>query len=163
MASSPRQPSRLSRTPLQGLEDEIKVGVFDQGNVPYNGDPQLIVPNGRSGCYGLYLITPEGVEFIFHHATMKFATTCGCLTKMNPGETTFQLSAALDDYRLRLIRQKQYRIGPKLAAMIVMKLFLGLEIPEPFHARRQTEIKEPDLDAESHNTKVHPPAHDKSE
>ncbi|KAI2469624.1 hypothetical protein F4781DRAFT_442532 [Annulohypoxylon bovei var. microspora] len=139
MASGPkRQPGR-SQTLLQGLEDDLRVGVFDQGDGPYNGDPELIVPNGRSGCFGLYLITPDGVEFIFHHATMKHATTCDCLTKMNPGDTTFQIPAELDDHRLRLMQQRPYRMGPKLAAMVIMKLFLGLEVPEPLCIKQKIE------------------------
>ncbi|KAI1458110.1 hypothetical protein F4805DRAFT_457023 [Annulohypoxylon moriforme] len=152
MAFRPKQLYKRAGTPQERLEDEIRVGVFDQGNVPHNGDPQLIVPNGRSGCYGLYFITPEGVEFIFHHAIMKFATTCGCLTKMKPGESTMQISAELDEHRLRLIRQRPYRLGPKLAAMVIMKLFVGLEVPEVFRMKQDSETVTPDIDPEALGT-----------
>lgn len=141
MAFAPKPPPRPSRKLPRELENELKVGVFDQGDDQYNGDPQLIIANSESGCYGLCHMRPEGTGFIFHHASIAYATTCGCLDKMNPGCMSLQIPAELDLYRVKLITTPPYRMEPKFAAMVVMKLFLGLKVPEQLIMERESELK----------------------
>ncbi|KAI8631556.1 hypothetical protein F5Y19DRAFT_463266 [Xylariaceae sp. FL1651] len=124
------------------LEDELRAVVFDAvDGFPSIGEaPKIIIGNGVSGCYGLYYHEPDGTEFIFHHWTMQFATGCKCLVRRMPKDTTTQLPEDLDKLRIRLIRGKDvpFRLEPKLAAMVVMKLFLGLPVPEQLRIQLPT-------------------------
>ncbi|KAK5625125.1 hypothetical protein RRF57_000841 [Xylaria bambusicola] len=64
---------------------------------------------------------------------MKYATQCKCLTQAAAGEATHQLPDDLDQYRIRLIQGQgvPYPLEPRLAAMVVMKIYLGMKVPEP--------------------------------
>ncbi|OTB09310.1 hypothetical protein M426DRAFT_6588 [Hypoxylon sp. CI-4A] len=148
MAFAPRErPPRRSRLLPKELEDELRVLVFDQGNNTYNGDPDLIIGNPETGCYGLCYLNPNGTKFIFHHVATKYATTCKCLVHGEKGDETFQIPHSLDLQRLRLILIGPIRMEPKLAAMVVMKAFLGMELPEQLRLPRHTRREPQDLQA----------------
>ncbi|KAK7913875.1 hypothetical protein PG985_011578 [Apiospora marii] len=58
---------------------------------------------------------------------------CGCMVRGEPETSTFDIPPRLDEYRLELILgigKSGIKMEPKLAAMVVMKLFLGMEVPE---------------------------------
>ncbi|KAK8121681.1 hypothetical protein PG984_010351 [Apiospora sp. TS-2023a] len=58
---------------------------------------------------------------------------CGCVVRGEPETSTFDIPPRLDEYRLELILgigKSGIKMEPKLAAMVVMKLFLGMEVPE---------------------------------
>ncbi|XXG95706.1 hypothetical protein Hte_001976 [Hypoxylon texense] len=145
MSFGPPKPPRRSRRLPREIEDELIVGVFDSGERVANDIPQLLIGNAESCCHGAYYQRDDGVEFAFHHAKGKYKTTCGCLIKHNPNDETLQLPARLELHRLRLILQGPYKMEPKYAAMVAMKLFLGMEVPEKLRIapRETTENADP--------------------
>lgn len=59
--------------------------------------------------------------------------SCGCMVRGEPETSTYDIPPRLDEYRLELILgigKSGIKMEPKLAAMVVMKLFLGMEVPE---------------------------------
>ncbi|KAI0009593.1 hypothetical protein F4779DRAFT_617488 [Xylariaceae sp. FL0662B] len=135
------------------LEDELRVLVFDFNEAPsrhlaqrsvLSKEPHIIIGNVESGCHGLYFVRPDGTEFVFHHASLKYATQCRCLERGEPGDMTLQLPDYLDYHRLQLIVGRGPRMEPKLAAMVVMKLFLGMDVPEPLRFDPESVLKRAD-------------------
>jgi hypothetical protein len=120
-----------SRTLPKELEDEIRSMVFDKGNGPADKKPQLIIGNRDTGCHGVFYERADGSEFIFYHS-MDHKDPCGCIVKGEPGSSTWQIPQALDDHRIWLIFLSDPCMEPVLAAMVVMKLYLGLHVPEQF-------------------------------
>ena len=58
--------------------------------------------------------------------------SCGCMVRGAPETSTLDIPPRLDEYRLELILgigKSGIKMEPKLAAMVVMKLFLGMEVP----------------------------------
>ncbi|KAI1387787.1 uncharacterized protein F4822DRAFT_430532 [Hypoxylon trugodes] len=147
MRFAPRKPPRRSRRISEELEDEIREYVFDQGDdhESFNEDPQLIIGNTHTGCYGLYYVLVEGTLFTFHHANMGYDTVCNCLVKGEPGDETIQIPDYLDHHRIWLITSGPPRMEPKLAAMVAMKLFLGLKVPQQCRMKQLETIEEFDL------------------
>ncbi|KAI0178592.1 hypothetical protein GGR52DRAFT_569502 [Hypoxylon sp. FL1284] len=131
MSFGPPRPPRRSRRLPRELEDEIKSEVFEVDDGPNIEDtPHLIVGNRDSCCHGVCYVTPEGTEFFFHHAKGKYNTECGCIIKCEPDEETLELPQELRIHRLRLMYRSVYRMEAKFASMVVMKIFLGIEVPE---------------------------------
>ncbi|KAJ8111373.1 hypothetical protein ONZ43_g5636 [Nemania bipapillata] len=136
MVSIPRQrtgPKRSKHLP-EVIERELRILVLDaveDSRAPGGEVPQLIIGNPESGCHGTYFHGHDGIEFFFHHCQMKFATECKCIAKDTSGET-YQIPDELDRYRIQLIRGRKvpFRLEPKLAAMVIMKIFLGMHVPE---------------------------------
>ncbi len=114
------------------LEKELRQLVFDAGHVPNDDDyPQLIVGNAGSSCHGTYYVGPDGVYFVFHHNKHGPRKPCKCFVRGDPNIPTYELPQELDEYRIRLIEGKEpIRMEPLFAAMVIMKLFLGMEVPE---------------------------------
>ncbi|KAI0554369.1 hypothetical protein F4679DRAFT_294445 [Xylaria curta] len=123
----------------RALEDELRIGVLDAVNnfhpLAGRNTPDLILVNVESGCHGTYSQRPNGVQFVFHHCKMAHSTQCRCIVRSATEETTFQIPEELDDHRLLLMFGKYHDVPwclePKLAAMVAMKIFLGMEVPEP--------------------------------
>ncbi|KAL7622537.1 hypothetical protein AAE478_008044 [Parahypoxylon ruwenzoriense] len=140
-----RRFSRFRPLPRE-LEDELRVLVFEQDGGLYNGDPQLIVGNSDSGCYGLCFLSQTGTEFIFHHCNMKYATECKCIVRGEAGDSTMQIPNNLDNHRLGLIFLEPFKMRPRFAAMAIMKLFLGIDVPEPFRMKTRRTTEEANAD-----------------
>lgn len=142
---SPARP-RPSRTLSPELEDELRVLVFDVGDGRFNGEPTLVVGNPDTNCHAVFWAKPDRTEFVFHHGRLReradptstLETTnrdkrCGCVVRGEPETSTLDMPPRLDEYRLELIMgigRGGIKMEPKLAAMVVMKLFLGMEVPE---------------------------------
>lgn len=124
-----------SQTLPREVEDQIRVLVFDRGNARKDDSPRLIVGNTETACHGLYYARRHGVEFVFHHRRLRTSPGCHCLIPGESNSTTFQISQELDEHRLRLIGVDEPRMEPELAAMVIMKLFLGIQVPEPFRGQ----------------------------
>ncbi|KAI1302862.1 hypothetical protein F5Y03DRAFT_396084 [Xylaria venustula] len=143
MNSAPtmRKGPRPSRYPPQDIENELRIQVLDAVEVkkqaprPTGNDeaPQVIIGNLESGCRGTYFHGPCGTEFVFHYCKMQYATQCKCIIQAAGEDTTYQLPADLDRHRIRLILGQgvRYRLEPKLAGIVAMKIFLGMDVPEP--------------------------------
>ncbi|KAI1084235.1 hypothetical protein F5B20DRAFT_593363 [Whalleya microplaca] len=141
------QPSRFL---AKELEDELRVDVFDFDEPPSkfpfwrpkrSNQPDIIIGNVKSGCHGLYHVRRNGVEFTFHHARMAGATECKCLEPGTPDQATFQIPDYLNYHRLQLMYGRGPRMEHKLAAMVVMKLFLGLDVPAPLRFNPESVMK----------------------
>ncbi|KAI1141804.1 hypothetical protein F5Y05DRAFT_423489 [Hypoxylon sp. FL0543] len=130
MDFSPTPSIRESERIPWELEEALREGVYDRGDDAYNGEPDLIITNPESGCFGVCHLNPEGTSFIFHHQAMACATTCKCFIRGRTGDTTFQIPRELESFRMQLIVLEPYRMEPKFATMAVMKLFLGLKVPD---------------------------------
>ncbi|KAK8850980.1 hypothetical protein PGQ11_013459 [Apiospora arundinis] len=142
---SPARP-RPSKTLSAELEDDLRVLVFDVGDGAFNGEPTLIVGNPDTNCHAVFWAKPDRTEFVFHHGRMKeradptstlettnYDKECGCMVRGENETSTFHIPPRLDEYRLELILgigRGGIKMEPKLAAMVVMKLFLGMEVPE---------------------------------
>ncbi|RYC58902.1 hypothetical protein CHU98_g7300 [Xylaria longipes] len=134
----------------ESLERQLRTQVLDSVDDRALGgknEPQLIIGNVASGCHGTYTQHFDGVEFIFHHSKMTYATTCKCVSQTAAGEATFQIPKALDDHRVRLIlgtyNDVPWPLEPKLAAIVAMKIFLGMDVPAPLgvkHPAGDTEL-----------------------
>ncbi|KAI1358108.1 hypothetical protein F5Y08DRAFT_333382 [Xylaria arbuscula] len=134
---SSRQGPAPSKFLEEHLENELRIGVLDAvvDGLPLdesNKPPQVIIGNLNSGCHGTYRRSRHGVQFIFHHCKMKYATQCRCIVQEDINKV-HDLPKELNQYRLQLIegRNVHCRLEPKLAAMVVMKTFLGMSVPEP--------------------------------
>ncbi|KAK8075792.1 hypothetical protein PG997_010455 [Apiospora hydei] len=137
---------RPSKTLSRALENELRVLAFDIGDGHFNGEPTLLIANPDSNCHAVFWAKPDRTEIVFHHGRLKekadpTSTTettnddkhCGCMVKGAPGTSTFDIPPRLDEYRLELILgigRSGIKMEPKLAAMVVMKLFLGMEVPK---------------------------------
>ncbi|KAI1744968.1 hypothetical protein F4680DRAFT_171816 [Xylaria scruposa] len=143
-----------SKSLPRALEDELRIGVLDAVNNfhPLGGRnaPDLILVNVESGCHGTYSQRPDGVQFVFHHRKMAHSTQCKCIVRSSSAtvQSTFQLPEELDDHRLLLIFGKYHdvpwRLEPKLAAMVAMKIFLGMEVPDPLGMNAPARTIEPE-------------------
>lgn len=113
------------------LEQELRRLVFDAGEGQSGDAPQLIIGNSDSCCHGVYHARSDGVEFIFHHNKLRPHGPCACFVQGEPDTFFFQLPEALDEFRVRLVEGKEpVQMEPLYAAMVIMKLFLGMELPE---------------------------------
>lgn len=129
----PKLQVKRSKYLSQELEKELRRLVLDAGDGPCGLSPQLIVANPDSYCHGLYYVQPDGVEFMFHHNKIQNYGPCACFIPGEPDSFYSQLPQELDDYRIRLIEgSESIQIEPLFAAMVIMKIFLGLEVPEAF-------------------------------
>ncbi|KAH8168098.1 hypothetical protein CIB48_g123 [Xylaria polymorpha] len=126
----------LPRTIESELRTQVLDAVDDYRTSREKNSPQLILMNTESGCHGTYSHRHDGVVFVFHHCKTAYATTqCQCLVRSSAGEPTYQIPQDLDDHRMNLIFGRYshvpWRLESKLAAMVTMKLFLGMEVPAP--------------------------------
>ncbi|CAJ2500495.1 Uu.00g033480.m01.CDS01 [Anthostomella pinea] len=117
------------------LENELKVHVFIQEALAssYLSGPQLIIGNVDSGCHAVFHENEDGTRFYFHHARMVYGTGCRCIAKGERGDISEQIPAELDSHRIQLILGEGpsgHRMEPKFSAMVVMKIFLGMDVPE---------------------------------
>ncbi|KAI3318959.1 hypothetical protein HD806DRAFT_539664 [Xylariaceae sp. AK1471] len=146
------------------IENELRILVFDAVDEfrPIGGKaPEIIIGNTESGCHGLCFHKPDGTQFVFHHTKMQFATECKCLVPAAPGDgdkMTYQLPQNLDRYRIRLIRGRNvpFRLEPRLAAMVVMKLFLGMAVPEPLRLKALATVDKPAMGADKQAEETDP-------
>ncbi len=153
--SARRRGPELSKYYLpKAIETELRTRVLDAVEESHpvgdNGAPQIIIGNLNSGCHGTYFHRADGTEFIFHHCKMKYASQCKCIVKAAAGDTTYQIPEDLDEYRIRLIFGKNvpYRLEPKLAGMVAMKIFLGMSVPQPLRMNALPDIDEEAMDEE---------------
>ncbi|KAF2964143.1 hypothetical protein GQX73_g9434 [Xylaria multiplex] len=137
MAQIPRKDPgpKPSKYLPQAIERELRTSVLDaieHFHTIEDEAPHIIIGNRESGCHGVYFHRSSGTEFIFHHCKMAHATECKCIARAAAGETTYQIPPDLDNYRLRLILGKNvpFRLEPKLAGMVAMKIFLGMSVPQ---------------------------------
>ncbi|KAI1777297.1 hypothetical protein F4818DRAFT_457176 [Hypoxylon cercidicola] len=144
MSFAPNKPSRRSKRLPRELEDQLKDFVFDAGDGPYMGMPQLIIGNAESCCHGVCHIKSGGIEFMFHHAKGKYNTECGCIIKCEPNDETLQLPAELELHRLKLMFRGPYKMEAKFAAIVVMKLFLGIEVPKELRIKPRSTTEDAD-------------------
>ncbi|KAH9883855.1 hypothetical protein F4778DRAFT_615633 [Xylariomycetidae sp. FL2044] len=124
---------RPSRFLSRALEDALRVGVFDQEPTGPNDDPMMIIPNGGSGCHAIMYERADGIELVFHHQEMVYASGCRCVVRGAKGAPTLDLPEDLDLHRVGLIfgiNRDKVQMESRLAAMVVMKVFLGLDVPE---------------------------------
>ncbi|KAI0446887.1 hypothetical protein F4803DRAFT_546740 [Xylaria telfairii] len=141
MITTPRNRAgpKPSRYLPRAIENELRTQVLDAVDdfrtSREKNSPELILMNIESGCHGTYSHRHDGVVFIFHHC--RTASACKCLVSSSStaGETTYQIPKDLDDHRISLIFGKYphvpWRLEPKLAAMVIMKVFLGIDVPAP--------------------------------
>ncbi|KAI6082080.1 hypothetical protein F4821DRAFT_274448 [Hypoxylon rubiginosum] len=133
---SRRPPLRHSKRLPREIEDQLRVLVFDAEDGPYDpAVPQLIIGNPESLCNGLCYISdkgPYGSKFVFRHAASegKYTTECGCIKKYEVDGRSTDIPIKLQIHRLHLMFRHPYRLEPKYAAMVVMKLFLNMPVPE---------------------------------
>ncbi|KAI2631271.1 hypothetical protein GGS21DRAFT_524095 [Xylaria nigripes] len=128
------------------MENELRVLVMDAVEgfpIPIANFPQLIIGNVESGCHGVYLYNPT--KFAFHHCKMECATQCKCVVQDTHVESTYRLPADLEEYRQCLINGTNvpFRLESKLAAMVVMKIFLGMVVPEPLRMKTTAQAADP--------------------
>ncbi|KAI2610586.1 hypothetical protein GGR54DRAFT_373932 [Hypoxylon sp. NC1633] len=150
MSFAPPQPPKPSKTLSRELEVELRVGVFDQADGS-DDDPQLIIGNIESGCYGLCHIKGAKTTFIFHHVRMSQATKCRCLVRGKLGDKTTQIPDELKAHRDQLTVSGRHQMEPKLAAMVVMKIFLGLQVPEQLRIKQETVSGKADTTQQGNN------------
>lgn len=132
----PKQRLERSKHLSSTLENELRTLVFDSGKIEEgNRDRlQLIIGNAQTCCQGFYYVGPEGVEFEFHHNKMIPHQPCACFVRGKPDTSFWQLPQELNEYRVRLIEGGEpVQMEPLFAAMAVMKVFLGMELPEELH------------------------------
>ena len=115
----------------QKVEDELRTLVIDAGNVGHSDEPLLIIANPDTSCHGTYHVGEQGVEFFFHHNKRKAHDPCACLVEGGPRKPTLELPPELDEFRIDLIEGREsMRMEPLYAAMVIMKIFLGMELPK---------------------------------
>ncbi|KAI1129779.1 hypothetical protein F5Y10DRAFT_263840 [Nemania abortiva] len=86
---------------------------------------------------------------------MRFTNGCNCLVQTARREMTHQIPSYLDEYRVRLILGDNvpFQLEPKFAAMVVMKIFLGLEVPEQLRIETAAETNDPKMNLEKQGEK----------
>ena len=128
----PKDEIKRSKYLSKQLENELRGLVIDAGPGRRDADePQLIVMNPDSCCHGAYHVGRRGVEFFFHHDKWGKHRPCACFVKGGPKNPTLRLPPELDAYRIRLIEgHEPIRMEPLYAAMVIMKIFLGMDLPE---------------------------------
>ncbi|KAI0139064.1 hypothetical protein F4776DRAFT_617921 [Hypoxylon sp. NC0597] len=130
MDSSPKPMVRQSKMLPWAMENELREGVFEKGDGSSNEDPDLIIKNPQSGCFGVCHLAPEGTSFVFYHESMANVEACTCYIGPERGPV-FEIPRRVVPLRMRLMGI----IGPcrmelKYAAIIIMKLFLGIKVPD---------------------------------
>lgn len=128
----PKDEIKRSKYLPKKLENELRGLVIDAGQARNHDDPQLIVMNPDTCCHGVYHVGRRGVEFFFHHNKWGGKhRPCECFVKGGPSSPTLRLPPELDAYRIRLIEGREpIRMEPLYAAMVIMKIFLGMKLPE---------------------------------
>jgi hypothetical protein len=123
---------RPSRVLTEEEDVEVRESVFDCG-LDFNlddGKPQIIIGNRHTGCRADYYPrrgnTPP--RFVFFHGFNMFSTMCGCITKGDPKTITHDVPPELLEHGIMLVTERG--LETKIASIIMMKLFLGLYIPE---------------------------------
>ncbi|KAI0876169.1 hypothetical protein GGS24DRAFT_452170 [Hypoxylon argillaceum] len=170
MISTPRDragPKRSKYLP-KAIEDELRILVLDcvdDFGALGGKAPQIIIGNPESGCHGTYFQRRDGTEFIFHHCKMKFAMQCKCTVQAANGATTYQIPDDLDRYRVRLIRGENvpFRLEPNLAAMVTMKIVLGMSLPEVLKMKTDDEAAGPAMDVDEQGEIAGPSGHRQEE
>ncbi|KAH6661318.1 hypothetical protein BKA67DRAFT_654438 [Truncatella angustata] len=124
------RPSNVLSKEDDGL---VQYEVFDCGHayIPQEGMPQVFIGNKYTGCRAEYFPRRgrQPAKFLFYHGYDPSVTAaCGCLTKSQPKTITCDLPRALAEHGVGLVSQK--RLETKMASIVVMKLFLGLYVPE---------------------------------
>ncbi|KAI0206685.1 hypothetical protein F4808DRAFT_466669 [Astrocystis sublimbata] len=139
-----RGPKPSKKLP-KDIEDELRTDVFDAVDDHVsntNPAPQLIIANPETGCHGTCSQHGEITQFIFNHGKLAHSRQCKCMSSSANGEATVLLPRMLDHHRFRLV-EGEYddvpALEPKLAAMVVMKLFLGMEVPGPLGLKLRLE------------------------
>ncbi|GAP85010.1 hypothetical protein SAMD00023353_3900460 [Rosellinia necatrix] len=142
-----RKMATVSKILPREMEKELRTLVIDPQDAPavvWDGEaPRLTLVNPDSGCAGIMLRREDGDEFVFYHriartapsptTTTAAAAPCGCFASGVYGDVTRQLPQHLDAHRLELMlgEKVRYRLSSQLAAMVALKLFLGMDVPEP--------------------------------
>ncbi|KAK8064418.1 hypothetical protein PG994_007056 [Apiospora phragmitis] len=105
--------------------------VFHHGRLKEKADPSTkSVSASTSGS--------TSGSFLKEEETTNDDKQCGCMVRGAPETSTLDIPPRLDEYRLELILgigRSGIKMEPKLAAMVVMKLFLGMEVPEVLRMR----------------------------
>lgn len=134
---SPRRDGVLqSRVLPKEIEAELRVDVLDGGFIPRDGNPQIIIVNQKTGCRGHYYPKGSGGEeekkFVFWHDRNQTTAECACLVKSAADtDLTWEVPDELENWRLWLITE--LHLEPKFVAMVLIKLYLGMYVPEPLN------------------------------
>jgi hypothetical protein len=114
------------------VEDELRIDVMDGQVKTSDTVPKLIIGNDATGCHAVMYNRAAGMAFAFHHGKMQFATECRCLIR-HPAEGDEdaekewrELSAEAE----ALMTTLQCHMEGKFAAMVLIKLVLGMKVPE---------------------------------
>jgi hypothetical protein len=135
--SSPSRDGVLrSKVLPREIEAELRVDVLDGGFVSRDDNPQVIITNHATGCRGHYYPnrTQDGQKmFVFWHSQMvDDAIKCDCIIKSEPGSAmTWVIPEVLDKWRTWLVTE--LNLESKFVAMVVVKLYLGMYVPEPLN------------------------------
>ncbi|ORY59748.1 uncharacterized protein BCR38DRAFT_412741 [Pseudomassariella vexata] len=131
--SSPFTPKAAFLDPKLQQLLEVGVVILEDGQVP-NNSPQFILPDLESGCRGLFFVKlDKTAEFRINHGGR-----CACLVKGKKDEVTPRLTPELSAHRGRLVRgeiEGMPKLKSRTAAMVVMKILMGMEVPEGFRIR----------------------------
>ncbi|ETS75727.1 hypothetical protein PFICI_12671 [Pestalotiopsis fici W106-1] len=123
---------RASKVLSKEDDAEVRDGIFDRGydHDPKDGLPQVMIGNSHTGCQGSYFPRANGraARITFRHGSLKRATKCGCLVKSGPGAFTDDLPKELVEHGVKLVAEQ--KLETKFASIIMMKLYLGLYVPE---------------------------------
>ncbi|KAI0022447.1 hypothetical protein F4780DRAFT_197974 [Xylariomycetidae sp. FL0641] len=123
------------------LVKEIRDMVIEktEGRRGAAGDPDIIVGNQFSACQGVCYLRAAGPVFHFTHRVANYPTLCSCLVKGNRGEEVVQLPEILDLHRHGLVLGvgRLPKMESRFAAIVVMKMFLGLDVPDVVGTRRE--------------------------
>ncbi|KAI1769364.1 hypothetical protein GGR53DRAFT_461524 [Hypoxylon sp. FL1150] len=143
-----RQPLKHSKRLKRDIEDELRVLVFDAEEDPTDRKvQQLIIGNPVSLCNGFAYISGEGphdTTFVFHHAVGegRYTVQCGCIKKHEADERTTELPLKLQLHRLKLMFRPPYKLEAKYAAMVVMKLYLNMPVPEELQIKAEEKAED---------------------
>ncbi|KAI0160116.1 hypothetical protein GGR57DRAFT_456449 [Xylariaceae sp. FL1272] len=137
---------KRSRYVPKDLEIDLCLNAVLTENINDEDVPHIIVLNCHTGCMGqYYLLRSGGAQFIFHHDQQ-----CDCWLGGEPKKPLLQLPEPLDEFRLDLLRGRNvpYRMESRFAAIMVMKLFLGMEVPPELTPRKASNVNVPETIAE---------------
>ncbi|OTA79662.1 hypothetical protein M434DRAFT_38254 [Hypoxylon sp. CO27-5] len=112
------------------MENKLRADVFetDNNSSHEDPDPDIILDNPQSGCFGVCRLTDEGTNFVFYHESVVDAKGCVCSIRPKEG-----VLSRVQPLRMRLMAIPGIcQMELRYAAIIIMKLFLGIKIRDPF-------------------------------
>jgi hypothetical protein len=146
------QPSTTTTPPPKEIVDELRKDVEE---LPKDVDPSdfdsppghIYIRNPASGCSGTFwVLSSQGEEGVFRFVhNSQDASACQCIIRRAGEEVTTPtgLPDYMDIYRLDILlgRSVPYRLEPMLAAMAVLKIYLGIEVPRVLRSMTAAAIR----------------------